>query len=383
MLTRISLPTEITRNSRKDKRLWHNECLRTPSLGCDKCPEHAICGGLRVEQSLYDCLGLCCGKPDDCDSVCRLKPVQFADRVREIQGFSFDNIPSSTPLQAPSLPRLVPVIYHRASRVGTFDGASVVALPLYKVIGKHSGEARYKDRADLARGFGVSENTTILLTGTDRDRALERWWSLGDRRRDAIKALRLLGIKFVTTPNYSLFTDQPRWDDLHSMKRIAITHEEFLSEGLPAALHLNARTDKDWQRWKQYLTARPEITHIAFEFGTGAGYPARMPWYATHLSNLALAVDRPLHLIVRGGNGLLPPLRGAFAQVTVLETTAFMKTMHRKRLEASPSGKYVWSGTQMGRSETLDSLLLLNWRGTLLADGDAYRPPPPQVRPNA
>lgn len=52
----------------------------------------------------------------------------------------------------------------------------------------------------------------------------------------------------VTTPNYSLSIDQPRWDDLHSLKRIAIVHEEFLNEGLPAALHVNARTDKDWER---------------------------------------------------------------------------------------------------------------------------------------
>ncbi|MGH7268007.1 MAG: hypothetical protein ACREMB_24585 [Candidatus Rokuibacteriota bacterium] len=84
----------------------------------------------------------------------------------------------------------------------------------------------------------------------------------------------------VTTPNFSLFADQPCWDDLHSIKRIALVHEEFLSEGLPAALHINARTDQDWERWRAYVAVRPEVTHIAFEFATGAGRAERIKWYA-------------------------------------------------------------------------------------------------------
>jgi hypothetical protein len=95
------------------------------------------------------------------------------------------------------------------------------------------------------------------------------------QRRDAIRALRSLGVTLVTTPNFSLFIDQPRWDDLHSQKRIMIVHEEFLSEGLPAALHVNARTERDWERWTEYIAARPELTHIAFEFATGAGLGAQ------------------------------------------------------------------------------------------------------------
>jgi hypothetical protein len=54
----------------------------------------------------------------------------------------------------------------------------------------------------------------------------------------------------ATTPNYSLFVDRPRWDDLHAMKRIAIVHGEFLEAGMPGALHVNGRTDRDFERWR-------------------------------------------------------------------------------------------------------------------------------------
>lgn len=42
--------------------------------------------------------------------------------------------------------------------------------------------------------------------------------------RDAVRRLRSIGVEMVTTPNFSLFVDGPRWDDLHSIKRIPNTH---------------------------------------------------------------------------------------------------------------------------------------------------------------
>jgi len=107
----------------------------------------------------------------------------------------------------------------------------------------------------------------VILTGTALDPPLERWWSLGRERLDAIRVLRDLGITLVTTPNFSLFTNHPRWDDLHSMKRIAIVHEGFL--------------------------------------------------------RLGAAVGRDLHLVLRGGTEVLPEIVKGFPSITFLETATF------------------------------------------------------------
>ncbi len=369
MLIQPEIGGEVVSRARRERRLWHNEVQNTPSLGCERCPEKGICGGLRIEQSLYDCLGYCCGKPDTCDRICRNRPEAFARAIREIGGFDLSNVPRAQVLPKPRIASVVPVLYHGAKRVTPFR-ASSVCLPLYDVIARHDGGERYGSKAELAEKYGIREDATVMLTGTDVDPPLERWWSLGPKRLDAIRTLRAIGVSVVTSPNYSMFTDRPRWDDLHSMKRIAITQEEFAREGMVAALHVNARTDKDWDRWTRYIADRAEISHVAFEFATGAGWATRAAWHAEKLLELARAVGRPLHLVMRGGSRVLPTLAAVFAECTFLETNVFMKTEHRQRAFVLPTGKIKWHRSPTEKNEPVDSLLNDNWKvvGTFYAD---------------
>lgn len=353
----------------RERRLWHNEVQNTPSLGCQRCPEKGVCGGLRIEEPLFDCLTYCCGKPDICDRICRLRPEAFARAIREIGGFDLANVPRAEVLPNPVIASVVPVLYHGAKRLTPFR-ASSVCLPLYGVIARFDGSERYRSKAELSEKFGIREDATVILTGTDVDAPLERWWSLSKKRLDAIRALRALGISLVTTPNYSMFTDRPRWDDLHSMKRIAIVHEEFAREGIVAALHVNARTDKDWDRWRRYIADRPEISHLACEFGTGAGWATRAAWHTDKLVDLAHTVARPLHLVMRGGSRVFPALAAAFSECTFLETNVFMKTQHRQRAIVLPNGKIKWHRSPTEESQPIDSLLNDNWKivGAFYAD---------------
>ncbi|WP_426437226.1 hypothetical protein [Bradyrhizobium genosp. P] len=151
-----------------------------------------------------------------------------------------------------------------------------------------------------------------------------------------IQAARDLGAVLATTPNYSLFVDRPRWDDLHAMKRIALAHAEFLNAGMPAALHVNGRTEWDFARWADFILAHPEVTHLSFEFTTGTGRPTRRRQHGAWLCEVAGTAGRPLYLLVRGGSDLLPELSAAFAGVTFLETTSFLKTMMRYHAVKGP-----------------------------------------------
>lgn len=261
----------LPRKLRHEKGLWNYRDRYPTAMGCSICPFRDVCGGLQTKRPLFDCLHLCCGKPENCDVVCLNNPKNFAPPIREVSGFSFDNVPRAQELVSPNLPAVVPAIFHNDNRCNVFNGSPTVCLPLFSVVPRADGHERFMDPHNLAKHFGIAVGTSVILSGTAKDAPLERWWSLGPRRRDAIKAMLDLRISMVTSPNYSLFTDQPRTDDLHSMKRIALAHEEFLSEGLPAALHVNLRTEKDMERWAEFIIARPEVTHVAYEFGTGAG----------------------------------------------------------------------------------------------------------------
>jgi hypothetical protein len=353
---------EPGRNMHQERRLWHDGERFPMLLGCTSCPNLSECGGLRIERAAFDCLTFCCNRPGDCDAVCRNNPEVFATRVRDVEGFSLDNVPRGPVLPIPSLPPLVPVIFHGNKRIKAFGESPIVCLPLYNVI-NCKGQSRYADALDLAAHFKIAPQSGVILTGTATDPPIENWWSLGTpRRRDAIRAMRDLNILLVTTPNYSLFTDQPRWDDLYSMKRIALVYEEFLQNGLPAALHVNARTERDWDRWGDFISARSEVTHIAIEFGTGAGWDGRIGWHLAQLARLARQVNRPLRLVVRGGERGLPALAAAFPAITYLETSTFMKAIRaRRRAVITPSGKVRWRAFPTPDEESLDELLAANW----------------------
>lgn len=361
------------RNPRRERRLWHEPDQATSSLGCMACPERRVCGGLRLKAAFFDCLQFCCGCPSGCDRVCRNHP-DYPDRVREVKTFDLGTVPRAPVVAAPNLPRVVPVIYHRTSRSQP-PTSETVALPLYSLFDRRSGLPRHASHEVLCEAFGIAPGSTILLTGTDRDPPLERWWEFGEnKRRTIIRTMKEAGVGLVTTPNYSLFIDRPRWDDLHAMKRIAIIHEEFLHEGMPAALHVNGRTESDFRRWAAHIGGRTEITHLAYEFTTGTGWAGRQEQHALWLTELAAAAGRPLHLVVRGGLEVLPVLAQTFAGITVLDTSIFMKTMMRQRAYPKSNVALGWAGAPTKRGVPVDGLFADNcriveaWLGDLIAN---------------
>ena len=351
-------PPNSPRIPRKERRLWHDDVRNPTCLGCSGCPEFSVCGGLRLNLRSFDCMDFCCKNASACDRVCRNNP-DYVDRVREVGGFDLARVPRAQHLTPPELPLVVPVLFHGSARTARI-AARAAALSLYQVFDRRTGEPRHASHDAVCTAYGIAPGTKLVLTGTARDRPLERWWGLGTvRRRSIIRAAKVVGVVLTTTPNFSLFLDRPRWDDLHAMMRIALVQHEFMEEGLPAALHVNGRTETDFKRWAAYLASRPEITHVAYEFATGTA--RRRVQHAAWLADLARSVGRPLDLVVRGGTDVLPLLASVYAGVTVLETNVFMKTMMRQR--AAPGGAGVtpvWqpSPTQLGLP--LDELMADN-----------------------
>lgn len=347
------------RTNRKGKNKWHNEHRNMPSIGCSVCPEYKICGGLRVSKPLFWCLDYCCGKPDACDVVCRNNP-KFVDDVREIGGFDLNFVMRAERLPKTSLPKVVPLLFHGNSRDASL-AVSTVALPFARMFDRRTGKARFLNRDDLCDAFKIDSQATIILSGTDSDPPLESWWQIGRENRDrVIRSLNDAGIVLATSPNYSLFVDQPRWDDLHSMKRISIAHGEMLAAGLQSALHVNGRTETDFLRWTEYLRSRPEVAILAYEFTTGTGSVGRRDVHVEWLTKLARDVNRPLDLIIRGGVELIPILSQAFSTLTFIDTSAFMKTVKRRRATLTEGGKLLWRPAPTEIGAPLDELLREN-----------------------
>ena len=144
------------------------------------------------------------------------------------------------------------------------------------------------------------------------------------------------------------------------MKRIALGWAELMAAGLPAALHLNARTDRDYARWMRFVRERPEVEIVAFEFRTGAGVPSRIDWHVDRLCRIADAAGRPLTLVVRGGAQVLRRLKRHFGQVILVETDAFARTLKRRRAEFTEAGRLRWPRISTPKGAPIDDLLAHN-----------------------
>lgn len=355
----------ITNSSRpkrpRGSQFWNDRNLHPKALGCMVCPQANVCGGLHVRKSIFDCSDYCCGGLPHCDFVCKKNIKLFVDRVREVKGFSLENVPRATPVLAKQLPMFVPVIFNGYTRSQGFE-APTVYLPFSAIFDRRKPSLRFQSYDEVLNHFRVGADTRLLLVGTEKDKQVEHWWAFSDGRIQLIQDIRNLGIEMVTTPNFSVMMNVPRTDDMYSMKRIAIVHEEFLRGGLRAALHLNARTETDWERWIEYIANREEIQDVSFEFTTGAGRPGRVAWYIEHLCDLSKNVPHKLHLTVRAAPvEYMGELVGCFDGVTFLDTNAFIKTMKRKRAILSFRDGLDWTDNLTTTNQEVDDLLNENW----------------------
>lgn len=339
------------------KQVLYHESDRPMSLGCLGCSELELCGGLQTSHAAFDCKDHCeCLDASACNYVCPKNPIVFVNRRVELSGYELGSIQRVVAPPTSALPSYVPVIYNKSKRVRAVD-SSVIAIPLKYLLSRKTGKLFAQTRIEAAERFGFDPNATIVIDGVSEDRVLESFWEMA-LEQQVVTALAQLSPALVTTPNFSLFADVPRWDNFHNMKRIALAWYEMASSGLPAALHLNARTDRDWDRWIEFLVDHEEIDTIAFEFATGAAISHRAHWYVKKLREVAAAVPQDLRLVIRGGFPYLRALGKRFRSVTFIDTSSFVKMTKRQAASIAPSGRLKWHRVD----EPLDDLLDHNVR---------------------
>lgn len=358
-LTKPISHKELPRNLRRARRRWDDADNQSLAIGCYGCADRGPCGGIHKKQDHYSCLDDCCGNPSACDQVCPRNLVGFRTRLREVDGFGLENISRAPVRPAPHVPSYIPLVYHGNRRAEPLL-IEAAAIPLQRLYSRKTKGLRYRSRAEIAAAFRLADTVRILAVGSGRDKGLETWWGLSDLRREIAVDLAGLGLEMATSPNFSLFTDQTRYNDMHNIKRIGIAWQELLAGGLPCALHLNCRTKRDYERLTEFIFKREEVTDVVFEFGTGAARPGRRGFHHQHLAALARDVGRPLHLTIIGGAAAIPTLAPAFERLTFVDTTPFMKAMHRKLLVEGNDLELVETTARTDVGAPLDALIARN-----------------------
>ncbi len=312
-----------------------------PLLGCGNCADRQVCGGLHLKDIgalLVDCMSHCtCEDPASCDLVCPTNVQNFKRRFHEVDSWDLNNIPTTRDVPMPALPSWMPLYQRNLSGRRPIADEGVVALPFTLAL-RGTGPATHARTADeLTRSYGVHPSGGWVLSGTQEDPDVERIWSLPDVSRIARQLVRS-GAIFATTPNFSLINDSPRHDNLHAMKRIAWVWHHMTQGGLCTALHINGRTDHDFERWAEFVRARPQVKAVAFEFLTGSATKASAELYVQRLALFSKACDRKLPIVIRGQASLTEQLLEHFSQVIKLDSTPCMRTMKRRKAVLRSSG---------------------------------------------
>jgi len=337
------------------QRLVNDEARWPVAIGCNDCPDFNACGGISSASKRYDCYDNCCGGKADCQIVCRQNP-NFVDQYNEIRGFDLDSSPRTLPLTTDLPNGSVPIIYHGGHRAKDIK-LEAVFLRLRELINFDGKFVKFKSKKQLCEHFGIHIDTKVYVTGIDKDKHIEKWWALTSRVRPAlIRQLKSVGVSLITTPNYSMMTDVPRLDNLHSMSRIADNFAEFQSFGLAAALHPNSRTEKDFERWAELISSRGEIRTLAYEFGTGSGHKNRIKKHIDGLLEIANRSNRDLDIIVRGNTNVISPLLNVYRNVTFIEASSFMKTVNFKKAIRRGNRRVIWETYQEDGMFSIDRL---------------------------
>lgn len=211
---------------------------------------------------------------------------------------TFDDIRLSRWPWDERLPTFVPLLDSSASatKMGQRFAWPAYGVPLRRVISRtpgRSGELALQPRWERDGAHACLDldphRQAAVLVGYAPDATLERFW----QRRHAdglIERIAAMGFDLVTTPDFSVFADQPRSEHLLNMRRTLVVADELDTAGVRTAPTVYAYRLEDLRRWRDWIVdTEPPL--IFTPKHTLRGNEEWRRWAEPHLRYLAGELD--------------------------------------------------------------------------------------------
>jgi len=307
------------------------------SFGCRECFAQHDCGG-QYRTGQFGCFCTTCN-PTTC-SYCCPRNKNFVKIWRDSSGTGI----TTTHLHQEQnvLPTYIPLIQHGNRRTTPLQACCAGITTFDATRRDKRTKDMVRDPRALRRKFQVE--ATIILSSVAPDNELERYWKYRHEWR-LIEGIKAINPAHVIAPNFSLFLDIPRFDNLANIKRSMLCAEELSKAGISIIPYIAGITATDWERWAAFLREHRTITMVCKEFQTGASSKDIGAWHINRLQELQERVARALHLVAVGGRRHLRYLR-SFPHLTIMDSVPFMRTMHRRQLtttgwEPAPTAAHI------------------------------------------
>ncbi len=222
-------------------------------LLCDRCPAAARCA-----RTPNFCLRGRCG--DCADPLLRMDVRQAV--IDHLGGLDLNWPRAIRHPQPDDLPDHLPVLVQAYA-----DAVDVpwVALHGGRVFGAAGRWITPKHRLPLGDAYRLGARTKIALELYVEDRVLEGLWS---SRRTIIRELPALGFDLILAPNFSVWRDHSRFEQLVQQRRSFAFYHELLEAGLPAIPDVGwSLFEPDGRLWAEWINGQPDLRAVSIFCG--------------------------------------------------------------------------------------------------------------------
>jgi len=223
-------------------------------LDCQACPARARCGG----RSNFCRLGSC--------GECRTDPLRRMDVrqsiIEHLDGLDFTWRSEVAHPHLPDLPDHLPVLVQ--AYVDRVD-LPWVALHGGRVFGVTGSRITAKHHGPLREVYRLGATTKIALQLYVEDRVLEGLWAA---RRSIIPQLKDLGFDLILTPNFSVWRDSSRFEQLVQQRRAFAFYHELVEAGLPAVPDVGfSLFEPDGRLWAEWVNSQSGLEAVSIFCG--------------------------------------------------------------------------------------------------------------------
>lgn len=161
------------------------------------------------------------------------------------------------------LPSFIPVLRGGMPRAVKFSPDRLYGVYLRTVLNSY-GDLEKKTPIELRAALRLPPEARLALFITATDKLIESAWELSEIR-SIWERLFSLNFEFVTSATFSVYEEDPRFDQIYNQERNFITYDIFCSLGVPCLpfLFFNPKSANDYDNIIKWLRARRDVTKVA------------------------------------------------------------------------------------------------------------------------
>jgi hypothetical protein len=159
------------------------------------------------------------------------------------------------------LPRFIPEVLRGLKQAPAFRRNTLFGISLSTII-EENGTLRYKSADQLRKSLKLPLHARLCLVGTANDYSIELFWQKSEVQ-NAWARIAAFRFEFATSLTFSVWDQQPRFDQIYNLDRNLATHDFLLSQGIASIPFLFFYDETDYKEILAWLRARPDIQRVA------------------------------------------------------------------------------------------------------------------------